>query len=255
MVYKKSPDEIAAMRRGGRVLVEVMNRLEPMVRQGTTTLELDVFANDYIQEAGARSSAKGQGFPGAICISPNDVVVHGVPGPYRLEHGDVVTLDVALFYEGFHVDTAWTYPVGTIDNKARDLLSSTERALHAAISMCQPGKRLGDVGWAAQQTVEAAGFSVVSRLGGHGIGRKLWEPPTVLNVGPPDRREMLRPGMTIAVEPITAAGGSQIELLADGWTVVTADGSLAAHFEHTVAITPDGCEVLTHDPHRSAAAA
>jgi methionyl aminopeptidase len=226
-----------------------------MVRPGITTAGLDALADDLINTAGASSSAKEQGFPGAICISPNDVVVHGVPGPYRLEEGDVVTLDVALFYDGFHVDTAWTYPVGIVDKKALELLSSTERALQAAISMCEPGKRLGDVGWAAQQTVEAAGFSVVARFGGHGIGRKLWEPPTVLNVGPPGRREILRPGMTIAIEPITAAGGSEIELLDDGWTVVSADGSLAAHFEHTVAITPDGYEVLTHDPHRNAAAA
>jgi len=220
-----------------------------------TTAALDGLADDFIKEAGARSSAKTQGFPGAICISPNDVVVHGLPGSYRLEEGDVVTLDVALFYDGFHVDTAWTYPVGTVDKGALELLSSTERALQAAISMCEPGKRLGDVGWAAQKTVEAAGFAVVSRFGGHGIGRKLWEPPTVLNVGPPGRREMLRPGMTIAIEPITAAGGSQTELLDDGWTVVTADGSLAAHFEHTVAITPHGYEILTHDLHRSTAAA
>jgi methionyl aminopeptidase len=255
MVYKKSPDEIAAMRRGGRVLVDLMNRLEALVRAGATTAQLDAFADDFITEAGARSSSKGQGFPGAICISPNDVVVHGVPGPYRLEEGDVVTLDVAIFYEGFHVDTAWTYPVGTVDKEALELLSSTERALQAAISMCEPGNRLGDVGWAAQQTVEAAGFSVVSHFGGHGIGRKLWEPPTVLNLGPPGRRELLRPGMTIAIEPITGAGRPETELLDDGWTIVTADGSTAAHFEHTVAITPDGYEVLTRDPHRNAAAA
>lgn len=255
MVYKKSPDEIAAMRRGARVLVKVMNRLEPQVRPGVTTADLDALADDFIQEAGARSSARLKGFPGAICISPNDVVIHGVPGPYRLAEGDVVTLDVAILYDGFHVDSAWTYPVGTVADEAHELLSSTERALTAAISMCQPGKRLGDVGWAAQQTVEASGFSVVSHFAGHGIGRELWEPPTVPNVGPPGRREILHPGMTIAIEPITAAGRSDVELLDDGWTAVTADGSLAAHFEHTVAITPDGYEVLTLDPHRNAAAA
>ena len=255
MVYKKSPDEIAAMRRGGRVLADVMNRLEPMVRPGTTTAELDRRADDLIEAAGAHSSARQQGFPAAICISPNDVVIHGIPGPYRLEDGDIVTLDVALSFEGFHVDSAWTYPVGTISTEARELLKATERALQAAISMCRPGQRLGDVGWAAQETVEAAGFAVVARFGGHGIGRKLWEDPIVLNVGPPGRREILRPGMTIAIEPITAAGDSRVVVRDDGWTVVTADGSPAAHFEHTVAIIPDGCEVLTNDPQRNAAAA
>jgi len=243
------------MRRGGRRLVEIMNRLEARLRPGITTRQLDGIAEDLITRAGARSSSRLQGFPGTICISPNDIVVHGVPGPYRLKEGDVVTLDVALFYDGFHVDAAWTYAIGSVDKETLALLATTERALQAAISMCEPGKRLGDLGWAAQRTVEDAGFSVVSRFGGHGIGRKLWEPPTVLNVGPPGRREILRPGMTIAIEPITAAGTADVELMDDGWTVVTADRSSAAHFEHTVVITPDSQEVLTHDDRRSAAAA
>ena len=256
MVYKKSDHEIAAMRRAGRLLAEVMNRLEPCVRPGITTAELDRIAEEFITEAGATPSAKGyRGFPGAICVSPNDVVVHGVPGPYRLEEGDIVTVDVALLYEGFHVDNAWTYPVATVDTQAQQLLNATEAALRAAISKCQPGNRVGDIGHAAQRTVERAGFSVVPHYGGHGIGRGFHEDPTVLNIGPPGRGQLLRPGMTLAIEPITAAGRPDTELLEDYWTVVTADGSIAAHFEHTVAITPEGCEVLTDDPQRRAAAA
>lgn len=243
------------MRRGGRVAVDVMNRLHAALRPGLTTSELDVLADRLITEAGARSSSRMQRFPGAICISPNSFVVHGVPGPYRLEDGDVVTLDVALFYEGFHIDTAWTYPIGAIDKGAAHLLSVTERALWAAIATCQPGNRLGDVGWTAQRIVEGAGCSVISRFGGHGIGRKLWEAPTVMNVGPPGRREILSPGMAIAIEPITSAGADEVEVLDDGWTIVTADRSVAAHFEHTVVITPEGHEVLTAHGGRGAAVA
>lgn len=256
MVYKKSDHEIAAMRRAGRLLADVMNRLEPCVRPGITTAELDRIAEEYITEVGATPSAKGyRGFPGAICVSPNGVVVHGVPGPYRLEEGDIVTVDVALLYEGFHVDNAWTYPIGAISKEAQGLLDATEDALRSAISQCIPGNRIGDIGWAAQRTVERAGFSVVSHYGGHGIGRGFHEDPTVLNVGSPGRGHLLKPGMTLAIEPITAAGSPETELLEDDWTVITADGSIAAHFEHTVAITPEGCEVLTDDPQRRAAAA
>lgn len=255
MVYKKSPEEVAAMRRGGRIAIDVMNRLSDALRPGITTVELDLLAEGFITAAGARSSSRMQGFPAAICISPNEVVVHGVPGAHRLEEGDIVTLDVALFYDGFHVDTAWTYPIGVVSDDAALLLATTERALHAAIGNCLPGKRLGDVGWAAQRIVESGGCSVISRFGGHGIGRKLWEAPTVLNIGPPGRGQVLSPGMTIAVEPITATGANDVHVLDDGWSIVTVDGSLAAHFEHTVVITPEGHEVLTADAARPAAAA
>lgn len=246
MVYRKSPEEIAAMRRGGRVLAEIMERLEPAVRPGVTTAEIDALAEELILAAGARPSAKGyRGFPGAICTSPNEVVVHGIPGPTRLDDGDIVSLDVAIFHQGFHVDNAATYPVGNIDSEAARLLSVTEASLVAAIARCRPGNRLGDVGHAAQEVIEGAGFSVVKGYAGHGVGRSFHEDPAVPNHGPPGRREVLRPGMTIAIEPMVIAGRPGTKVLDDGWTVVSADGTLAAHFEHTVAITDGGCEVLT----------
>jgi methionyl aminopeptidase len=246
LIYKKSPEEIAIMRRGGGILAGVMERLESSLRPGITTGELDGVAEEAITEAGARASALGyKGFPRSICVSPNNVIVHGIPDETSLKDGDIVSLDVALVYEGMHVDNARTYPVGDVDPDVQRLLDVTEAALEAAIAQCEPGKRIGDVGYAVEQTVEPAGFSVVREYVGHGVGRAFHEPPNVPNYGPPGRREALAPGMTLAIEPMVNAGGPGTKLLDDGWTVITADGSLSAHFEHTVAITPDGHEVLT----------
>src|ERR671919_454616 len=210
MASKKSPEEIAAMRRSGIILAETINRLEESVRPGVTSAELDAVA--------ARSIS---------------------------EEGDIVSLDVGVFYEGWHSDSAWTFPVGEVDAAAHDLLKVTEASLDAAIEQCGPGKHLGDVGHAVDQTATSAGFSVVREYAGHGIGRQLHENLWVPNFGPPGRRELLVAGVTLAVEPMVNLGGPETKTLADGWTVVTADGSLSAHFEHTIAITPDGCEVLT----------
>jgi methionyl aminopeptidase len=246
MIYKKSPDEIAIMRRGAKVLTDTLDRLEESLRPGMTTGQLDKIAEESIAAAGARASAKGyRGFPGSICTSPNDVIVHGIPGPVVLDEGDIVTLDVAVLYEGFHVDSAVTFPVGEVDAQTAALLKVTQDALEAAIGKCKPGNRLGDVGHAVEQTATAAGFAVVREYVGHGVGRSFHEDPHIPNYGPPGRREVLGAGMTLAIEPMINAGKAGTKLLDDGWTVVTADGSLSAHFEHTVAITLDGCEVLT----------
>ena len=246
MIYKKSAEELAIMRRGAKVLTDTLDRLEEALRPGITTGQLDKIAEEAIAAAGAKASAKGyRGFPGSICTSPNEVIVHGIPGPVVLDEGDIVTLDVAVLYQGFHVDSAVTFPVGEVDASTSELLKVTQEALEAAIGQCRPGNRLGDVGHAVEQTATAAGFSVVREYVGHGVGRSFHEDPHIPNYGPPGRREMLGAGMTLAIEPMINAGKAATKTLADGWTVVTADGSLSAHFEHTVAITLDGCEVLT----------
>ena len=246
MIYKKSADEIAVMRRGAKILTDTLDRLEEALRPGITTAQLDAVAEESVARAGAKASSKGyRGFPGSICTSPNDVIVHGIPGPVVLHDGDIVSLDVAVLYEGFHVDSAVTFPVGEVAAETAELLKVTQEALEAAIAQCRPGNRLGDVGHAVEQTASAAGFSVVREYVGHGVGRSFHEDPHIPNYGPPGRREILGAGMTLAIEPMVNAGKPGTRTLDDGWTVVTADGSLSAHFEHTVAITLDGCEVLT----------
>ena len=234
------------MRRGGRILVEALDDLESALKPGITTGELDSIAETRITGAGAKPSFKGyRGFPASICASPNDVIVHGIPGDTRLEEGDIISLDVGVLFEGFHVDSAWTFPVGEVDPGTAELLKVTEESLAAAVEQVRPGNRLGDVGNAVEQVAEAAGYSIVREYVGHGVGRALHEDPQIPNYGPPGRREALSPGMTLAIEPMINAGGAQTKLKSDGWTVVTLDGSLSAHFEHTVAVTDDGHEVLT----------
>jgi methionyl aminopeptidase len=250
VIYKKSPEEIAIMRRGGVVHAEVMNRLEEALRPGITTGELDRIARETMESRGATPSFLGyRGFTGSICASPNEVIVHGIPGDTTISDGDIISIDVGIYLDGFHVDSAWTFPVGEVTAEAAELLKVTEGALDAAVAQCRPGARLGDVGHAVEQTAQEAGFSIVREYVGHGVGRSLHEEPQIPNYGPPGRREVLTPGMTLAIEPMVNAGGAATRALSDGWTVVTADGSLSAHFEHTVAITPDGHEVLTsRDP-------
>ena len=246
MIDKKSPEDIAAMRRAGVILADTLNRLEEAIAPGTTTAELDALAAEAIGAAGATPSFRGyRGYPASICISPNEIIVHGIPGPSALEQGDIVSIDVGVLYEGWHADSAWTFPVGLVDDEAARLLEVAEGCLDAAVDRCRSGNRLGDVGHAVEQTAHSAGFSVVREYAGHGIGRHLHEDPWVPNFGPPGRREVLVAGVTMAVEPMVNLGGPDTRTLEDGWTVVTADGSLSAHFEHTVAITDDGCEVLT----------
>ena len=246
MIYKKSPDEITIMRKAGEIVAQTHSRLEQALHPGITTAELDAIAEDVIRSAGANPSFKGyRGYPASICVSPNHVIVHGIPGPQTLDEGDIVAIDIGAFYEGFHADSAWTYAVGEIEPSAAQLLKVTEQSLEAAIAQVRPGNRLGDVGHAVQEVAEGAGFSVVREYVGHGVGRSLHEEPQIPNYGPPGRRETLSPGMTLAIEPMVNAGRAETKALDDGWTVITADGSLSAHFEHTVAVTPEGREVLT----------
>jgi len=234
------------MRAAGVILTDALNRLEDALAPGITTAELDRIAEEAITGAGASPSFKGyRGFPASICTSPNDVIVHGIPDERRLEEGDIISIDVGVFYRGFHADSAWTFPVGSISPEAAGLLKVTEESLNAAIEQCRPGGRLGDVGNAVQEVAEPAGYSIVREYVGHGVGRSLHEEPQVPNYGPPGRREVLSAGMTLAIEPMVNIGGPGTKILGDGWTVVTADGSLSAHFEHTVAVTPDGCQILT----------
>ncbi len=234
------------MRRGAAILVRTLDRLERAIRPGVTTSDLDRLAYDAITEAGASPSFKGyRGFPASICTSPNEVIVHGIPDETALKEGDIISLDVGVLYEGLHTDSAWTFPVGDIDDDAARLLAVTEQALEEAIARCEPGNRVGDIGAAVEHVVTAAGFGLVREYVGHGVGRRLHEDPQIPNYGPPGRREALRPGMTLAIEPMVNLGAGATRALDDGWTVVTADGSLSAHFEHTVAITEDGHEVLT----------
>jgi methionyl aminopeptidase len=234
------------MREAGVILRATLEQLEDALRPGITTAELDRIAEEAIVAADAVPSFKGyRGFPASICTSPNDVIVHGIPGSHVLDEGDIISIDVGVLYKGFHADSAWTFPVGSVDEDVSQLLKVTLESLEAAIAQCLPGRRIGDVGYAVEQVAEGAGFSVVREYVGHGVGRALHEEPQVPNYGPPGRREMLSPGMTIAIEPMVNAGGPETRVLDDGWTVVTADGSLSAHFEHTVAVTEDGHEVLT----------
>ena len=246
MIVLKRPEEIARMREAGRLVARLLLELERRIRPGVTTQELDRFAEEFIRAAGGTPSFKGyRGFPASICTSVNEEVVHGIPGPRRLEEGDIISVDVGVWLQGYHSDGARTYPVGEIDPEGRRLLEVTERALYAGIAQARPGNRVSDISHAVQQVVEAAGFSVVREFVGHGIGRRIHEDPQVPNFGPPGRGPRLRPGMTLAVEPMVNEGGPEVVLKEDRWTAVTVDGRRSAHFEHTVAITEDGPAILS----------
>jgi methionyl aminopeptidase len=248
MIIYKSAEEIAKMRRAGRVVAGTIDRVVAAVRPGITTADLDAVAEAYIGEQGAIPSFKGyKGFPASICVSINEEVVHGIPSPKRvLAEGDVLSLDFGAIWEGFHADSALTMFVGDPPSaEAEKLVRVTEESLEAGISQIAPGARLSDVGAAVQQVAEGAGFSVVREYVGHGIGRNLHEDPQIPNYGEPGRGPLIKPGLVVAVEPMVNIGGWETRVLADDWTVVTEDGSLSAHFEHTIAVTEDGREVLT----------
>ena len=247
MIIFKSPEEIDRMRRAGAIVARTIERLLAAVRPGITTLVLDVLAEQTIRGEGGIPSFKGyRGFPASICTSLNDEVVHGIPGRRILEEGDIVSLDVGAIWEGYHGDSAVSVFVGEApSDRAEKLLLVTEESLEAGISELQPGKRLSDVGHAVQQVVEGAGFSVVREYVGHGIGRALHEDPPIPNYGDPGRGPLVKPGLVVAVEPMVNMGTWRTRVLPDEWTVVTEDGSLSAHFEHTIAVTEDGPEVLT----------
>jgi methionyl aminopeptidase len=247
MIIFKSPEEIERMRRAGRVVAVTINRLLEAVRPGMTTADLDQVAEQSIRSEGALPSFKGyRGFPASICTSVNEQVVHGIPGSRRLQEQDVLSLDVGAIWEGYHGDSAVTVFVGSPPSDVTEkLVRVAEESLEAGISQLRPGGRLSDVGHAVQQVVEGAGFSCVREYAGHGVGRALHEDPQIPNYGPPGRGPVIRPGLVVAVEPMVNVGDWRTRVLPDQWTVVTADGSLSAHFEHTIAVTDDGPEVLT----------
>jgi methionyl aminopeptidase len=234
------------MRKAGRVVAEMHDSIREVVRPGVTTARLDEVARDVLERRGATSNFLGyHGYPAVICTSPNEVIVHGIPGERVLEEGDIVAIDCGAVVDGWHGDAAFSMGVGSIDPEAARLIEVTEQSLESAIAALDPTLRLGDVGYAVQAYVEAAGYSVVEDYTGHAIGRAMHEDPQVPNLGRPGRGDRIRVGNVFAIEPMVNVGSPDTVLLEDGWTVVTADGSLSAHVEHTIAVTDDGPEVLT----------
>lgn len=248
MVQLKSPREIETMAAGGKILAATHAEMKKAVRPGISTAELDRIAEAFIRShEGATPSFKGlYGFPATICASVNEEIVHGIPSPRRvLKDGDIVSIDIGVYYGGLHTDAARTYAVGTVDDETRELLRVTEESLEAGIAEARPGNHVGDIGAAIEARVRRGGFVVVRDLVGHGVGQSMHEEPQVPNHGKPKRGAKLAPGLTIAIEPMVNAGSAETRTLPDKWTVVTIDGSRSAHFEHTVAVTNEGPRVLT----------
>ena len=246
MIIRKSEQEIEAMARAGRVVAETLALLGENLRTGVTTRELDEIAEEYIRSQGGAPTFKGyHGFPASICTSPNSMVVHGIPGDYRVEDGDLLSVDVGVTLDGFVADSAYTFSVGSISDETQRLLDVGRAALEAGISEARSGNHVGDISAAVQRTVEEAGFSVVKSLVGHGIGRSMHEEPQIPNWGEPGRGPLLAPGMTLAIEPMINAGSAEVFVADDRWSISTDDGSLSAHFEHTVAVTDGRPRILT----------
>jgi methionyl aminopeptidase len=254
LIIRKSTSEIETMANAGRIVAETHALIGEHVRPGVTTGELDELADEFIRSQGGVSSFKGyRGYPASICTSPNDIVVHGIPNGRALSEGDILSVDVGVILDGFVADSAYTFPVGEISPEAERLLEACQSALAAGIAHCRSGNRLSDVSHAVQMATEEAGFSVVRSLVGHGIGRSMHEDPQIPNYGPPGRGPELAPGMTFAIEPMINAGSPDVYLHDDEWSISTADGSLSAHFEHTVAVTDEGPRILTTTQNRAGA--
>ncbi|MCK4910744.1 MAG: type I methionyl aminopeptidase [Thermodesulfovibrionales bacterium] len=247
MIEVRSEDEIRRMERAGEIVARTLEALKEMVAPGVSTMDLEDRAEAVIAEAGGKPAFKGyRGYPAIICSSVNDQVVHGIPSKKRvLREGDIVSIDLGVVYDGFYGDAALTVPVGNVDPEVQRLLDVTKQALAVALPEAREGARVSDIGHAVQSYVESEGFSVVRHFVGHGIGKKLHEEPQVPNFGKPGSGQRLKSGMTLAIEPMVNAGGFDVKVLDDGWTAVTADGSLSAHFEHTVLVTADGGRPLT----------
>ena len=247
MVILKTAREMSAMRQAGRISAGALREAGKAVEPGVSTLEIDALVRSYIEKQGATPSFLGYGgFPASACISVNNVVIHGIPSAKEiLKEGDIVSIDVGAYFGGYHGDNAYTFPCGDISPEARDLLDTTKEALYQGIKQAVAGNRLGDIGSTVQRYVEARSYSVVRDFVGHGVGAKLHEDPRVPNYGTPGRGVRLLPGMTIAIEPMVTQGTHRVRILPDKWTTVTADGKLAAHFEHTVAVTGNGPVILT----------
>ncbi|HXB15699.1 MAG TPA: type I methionyl aminopeptidase [Solirubrobacteraceae bacterium] len=246
MIIKKSPEEIAKMARAGQVLAATLDLMESSIRPGVTTGELDKLAERFIRAHGGEPTFKGyRGFPGSICASPGAMIVHGIPGQERLRSGEVVSIDVGVTLDGWVADAARTFAVDEIDALSRNLLDATEESLHAGVAQARAGNRMGDLSHAIQQSAEGAGLAVVRSLVGHGVGRSMHEDPQVPNYGKPGKGPLLEEGMVLAIEPMTTAGGPAVRVGGDGWAIYSQDGSPAAHFEFTVAITGEGPQILT----------
>ncbi|HEX8959078.1 MAG TPA: type I methionyl aminopeptidase [Solirubrobacterales bacterium] len=246
MIVRKTPAQVEKMAASGRILTRCLRMVAAKARPGVTTKELDAAAERFIRSQGAEPAFKGyRGFPGSICASPNSMVVHGIPGPYELKRGDILSIDVGVVKDGWVADAAMTVPIGSIAPEARRLLDVTRAALFAGVEQMRPGNHLGDISATIQRTVEIEGLSVIRTLVGHGIGREMHEDPQVPNFGEPGRGPELEEGMVLAIEPMVNAGGPLVRMGDDGWAVYSQDGSLAAHFEFTVAVTKDGPRILT----------
>ncbi len=246
MIIIKTDEEIEGIRKASRIVAEVLEFAREIVAPGIMTKEIDEKIREFIKSRGGHPAFLGyRGFPASSCISLNDEVVHGIPGNRRIKEGDLVKVDVGVVYNGYVGDAAITIIVGDVPPKVRKLVETTERALYKGIEKARPGNRLSDISHAIQETAEKEGFSVVRDLGGHGVGLKLHEEPFVPNYGPPGRGPLLKRGMTLALEPMVNMGQPHVKTKKDGWTVVTKDGSLSAHFEHTIAILDNGPEILT----------
>ena len=246
MIICKSAAELELMRQAGRIAARVLGELGPLVRPGIRTRDLDVYAEKRTRELGAVPAFKGyRGYPASVCVSVNEEVIHGIPSGRILQEGDIVSLDFGVLYEGFYSDSALTVPAGRAGAEAVRLIAAARRSFWKGLGEVREGNRLSDVSAAIQRSVEGEGFSIIRQFVGHGIGRALHEEPQIPNFGPAGRGPRLRPGMALAIEPMIAAGGWEVDVLEDGWTAVTKDRSLSAHYEHTVALTDNGPEVLT----------
>ncbi|GIN72184.1 methionine aminopeptidase 1 [Bacillus sp. J14TS2] len=246
MIICKTPREIDIMRDAGKIVALTFQELKKSIQPGVTTKELDMIAEKFIKEHDAYPSFKGyNGFPGSICTSVNEELVHGIPGKRVLEKGDIISLDIGVRYNGYHGDSAWTYAVGEIDVDTQKLLDVTEKSLIMGLNEAKPEVRLSNISHAIQEYVESEGYSIVREYVGHGIGQDLHEDPDIPHYGPPNKGPRLKPGMVLCVEPMVNAGTRYVKTLADNWTVITVDGKVCTHFEHTVAITETGYEILT----------
>lgn len=246
MISIKSDREIELMKEAGRLVGETHKYLKQFIKEGITTIELDRLAEDFIRKNGGIPTEKGyEGYPASICASVNDEVVHGIPGKRKLKNGDIITIDMVISYKGYQADSAWTYAVGEISKEKKYLMEHTEKALYEGLKQVKPGNRLGDVSHAIQEYAESHNLSVVRELSGHGIGTEMHEDPDIPNYGKKGTGILLKKGMTLAIEPMLNLGKRDIAILNDDWTIVTLDGSDSAHYEHTVVVTEDGCEIIT----------
>ena len=248
MIELKTQREIEIVRNNGKILAKTLKLLEERIHPGIKTIELDQLAEDFIKKQGAKPAFKGyRGFPNSICVSIDDEVVHGIPGDKIIQEGQIVSVDVGVFKDGYYADAAYTYPVGEVSKEAQKLIQVTQQALKSAIEFMREGRYLSDISYAIQSFVEKNGFSVVRDLVGHGIGKRMHEDPQIPNFGNPGQGVTLKRGMVLAIEPMVNVGSYEIYTKEDQWTIVTRDGSLSAHFEHTVAVTENGARVLTVD--------